>query len=362
MRFIKLPWDLYKNDKYWVAPLIFDVRNNLNPKKNPFFQHAEIEMFLAESNGKLVGRIAAIKNDNHNKFHKDKTGFFGFFETIDDEEVADLLLDTACTWCRDKGFDRIVGPVNPSTNDECGLLVDGFDSSPVIMMTYNPPHYAQKIDNFGFQKQNDLYAYYLSATVINDTKLMAKLERVAKIIKAKEGVVTRKLVMKDLANEIRRVEEIYNNAWEYNSNFFPMTTAEFDYIGKSLKAIVDPDFVIIAEVNGVPAGFSMSVPDLNQVLKKMNGRLFPFGIIKLMLGKKKIDMLRIIIMGVKHEFQKRGIDSVFYLETIKDGNRKGIKAGEISWVLDDNMPMRQTAENLGAHIYKTYRLYNKTLI
>jgi hypothetical protein len=167
--------------------------------------------------------------------------------------------------------------------------------------------------------------------------------------------------MKDLNNEIHRIEEVYNNAWEYNWGFVPMTTAEFDYIGKNIKAIVDPDFVIIAEINGVPAGFSLSIPDLNQVLKKMNGRLLPFGIFKLLSGKKKIDMVRIIIMGVKHEYQKKGIDSVFYLETIKEGNRKGIKAGEISWVLEDNMPMRQTAENLGAYIYKTYRIFSKTL-
>ena len=361
MRFIKLPWKLYKNDKFWVAPLIFDVRNNLNPKKNPFFQHSEMDLFLAESNGKPVGRIAAIKNDNHNSFHKDKTGFFGFFETIDDEEVSDLLLDTACGWCKDKGFDKIMGPMNPSTNDECGLLVNGFDSNPVIMMTYNPPHYEKKITDFGFSKEKDLYAYYIPVEVIKNEKLMAKLERVAKIIRSREGVVTRKVNMKDLNNEIHRIEEVYNNAWEYNWGFVPMTTAEFDYIGKNIKAIVDPDFVIIAEINGVPAGFSLSIPDLNQVLKKMNGRLLPFGIFKLLSGKKKIDMVRIIIMGVKHEYQKKGIDSVFYLETIKEGNRKGIKAGEISWVLEDNMPMRQTAENLGAYIYKTYRIFSKTL-
>jgi hypothetical protein len=362
MKFIKLPWELYKNDKFWVPPLLFDIRNNLNPKKNPFFLHSEMDLFLAESNGKLVGRIAAIKNDNHNSFHKEKTGFFGFFETIDDEEVSDLLLDTVCGWCKDRGLDTVVGPVSPSTNDECGLLIDGFDSSPVVMMSYNPRHYQQKIENFGFEKKNDLYAYYIPAEVIKDEKLMAKLERVARIIKSKEGVVTRKLVMKDLKNEVRRIEEVYNNAWEYNSNFVPMTTAEFDYAAKSFKAIVDPDYVIIAEINGAPAGFSMSIPDMNQVFKKMNGRLLPFGIFKLLSGKKKIDMVRIIIMGVKHEYQKRGIDSVFYLETIKEGNKKGVKGGEISWVLDDNIPMRQTAENLRAHIYKTYRLFKKTII
>jgi len=361
MRFIKLPWKIYGGDKYWVPPLIFDVRNNLNPDKNPFFEHAEVELFLAEKDGELAGRIAAIKNDNHNKFHKDKTGFFGFFETIDDQEVSDRLLETACEWCRNNGFDTIIGPVNPSINDECGLLVDGFDSSPVMLMTYNPKYYIGLIERFGFEKAKDLYAYYISAEVIKNEAVMSKLERIANIIKTKQNITTRKLNLKDLTNEVRKIEEMYNDAWEYNWGFVPMTSAEFDYVAKNLKAIVDPDFVIFAEQNGVPAGFSLSMPDINQVLKNLNGRLFPFGIFKFISGKKKIDLVRIIIMGVKKALQKRGIDSVFYLETIKEGVRKGYRGGEISWVLEDNMPMRQTSENLGAYIYKTYRIYSKPL-
>src|SRR2546428_5178133 len=188
MRFIKLPWKIYGGDKYWVPPLIFDVRNNLNPDKNPFFEHAEVELFLAERDGELAGRIAAIKNDNHNKFHKDKTGFFGFFETIDDQEVSDRLLETACEWCRNKGFDTIIGPVNPSINDECGLLVDGFDSSPVMLMTYNPKYYIGLIERFGVEKATDLDAYYISAEVIKNEAVMSKLERIANIIKTKQNI------------------------------------------------------------------------------------------------------------------------------------------------------------------------------
>ncbi len=361
MKFIKLPWKIYKDDKYWVAPLVFDVRNNLNPNKNPFFKHAEVDLFLAEKDGEVVGRIAAIKNDNHNKFHNDKTGFFGFFETIDDKEISDLLLAKACEWCKAKGFDKIMGPVNPSTNDECGLLVDGFDASPVMLMTYNPKHYIQKIEGFGFSKEKDLYAYFIPSEVINNEKMMAKLERIAKIIRSKENITIRKLSLKDLDNEIRKVESIYNDAWESNWGFVPMTSDEFDYVAKSLKAIVDTDFVFFAFVNDVPVGFSLTLPDINMVLKKMNGRLFPFGIFKLLAGKKKINVLRVLIMGVKHEYQKRGIDSIFYLETIKAGNRKNYKGAEISWILEDNLAMKQTAEKLGAYIYKTYRIYNKSL-
>lgn len=362
MQFIKLPWQLYTGDQNWVPPLIFDVRKNLDPKRNPFFQHAEMDMFLAEKDGKLVGRIAAIKNDNHNNFHKDKAGFFGFFETIDDEEVSDLLLDTACEWVKAKGFNEILGPVNPSTNDECGLLIDGFNSPPVFLMTYNPKHYQAKIEGFGFDKAKDLYAYYIPSEVINNRKVMDKLERMAELIKKRNDVTTHKLNMKDLPNEVRKIEEVYNSAWESNWGFVPITTAEFDYLAESLKMVVDPDLVMFAEVAGKPAGFTLSLPDFNQVLKKVNGRLLPFGFLKILTGKKKIDFLRVIIMGVKPEYQKKAIDSVFYLETIKNGNKNGYTGAEISWVLEDNMPMRMTAEKLGAHIYKTYRIYRKDLI
>ena len=230
-----------------------------------------------------------------------------------------------------------------------------------MLMTYNPKYYIGLIERFGFEKAKDLYAYYISAEVIKNEAVMSKLERIANIIKTKQNITTRKLNLKDLTNEVRKIEEMYNDAWEYNWGFVPMTSAEFDYVAKNLKAIVDPDFVIFAEQNGLPAGFSLSMPDINQVLKNLNGRLFPFGIFKFISGKKKIDLVRIIIMGVKKALQKRGIDSVFYLETIKEGVRKGYRGGEISWVLEDNMPMRQTSENLGAYIYKTYRIYSKPL-
>lgn len=362
MRFIKFPWQIYKGNNYWVPPLLFDVRNNLNTKKNPFYKHSEIELFLAEKeDGTLAGRIAAIKNDNHNKFHNDKAGFFGFFETIDDNDVSDLLLDTACNWCKNKGFDTIIGPVNPSTNDECGLLVDCFDQSPVLLTTYNPPYYKEMLESFGFEKGNDLFAYYIPADVIRNEKIMNKLERMAKLIKSKENVTTRKLSMKDLDNEVKRIEAVYNDAWEKNWGFVPLTTEEFEFLKKNLKALVDPDIVFFAEVDGDPAGFSLALPDYNQIFKKLNGRIFPFGVFKILIGKKKIDVMRVWAMGIRYKYQKRGIDSIFYLETIKEGNRKGYKAGDISWVLEDNAPMRQTAEKLGAYIYKTYRIYKKSL-
>ena len=362
MKFIKLPWSLYKDEKYWVPPLIFDVRNNLNTVKNPFYRHSEIDLFLAEKDGNVVGRIAAIKNDNHNKFHEDKSGFFGFFESINDADVSGKLFETACNWCKNKGLDTIIGPVNPSTNDECGLLVDGFNYEPVFLTPYNPEYYKKLVEGFGFKKGNDLYAYYIPADVIKDEKIMNKLERVAGLIKKKEGIVTRKVNMKDLDGEIRRIEEVYNDAWEKNWGFVPLTTEEFDFFKKNLKAIVDPDIVFFADIDGEAAGFSLALPDYNQIFKKLNGRIFPFGIIKLLTGKKKINVMRVWAMGIRYKYQKRGIDSVFYLETIKEGNRKGYKGAEISWVLEDNLPMRQTSEKLGAYIYKTFRIYSKNLL
>ncbi|MCX7877852.1 MAG: hypothetical protein N2510_04325 [Ignavibacteria bacterium] len=361
MEFIKLPWSIYKGNEYWVPPLIFDVRKNLDPKRNPFFKHSEIQLFIAEKNGRFAGRIAAIKNNNHNNFHKDKAGFFGFFECENDQDVADLLLDTACQWINDKGLDKVYGPVNPSTNDEMGFLLEGFDSSPVLMMPYNPKYYLDFAEKYGLKKAKDLYAYYIPAEVIKDEKVMNKLERMAELIKKRSDVTTRFINMKDLNNEVRKIEEIYNSAWENNWGFVPLTTEEFDYMADSLKMVVDPELVIFAEVNGKPAGFSLSLPDFNQVLKKLNGRVLPFGFIKLITAKKKIDLLRVIIMGVKPEYQKRGIDSVFYLETIKNGVKNGYKGAEISWVLEDNMPMVMTAEKLGAYIYKKYRIYEKNL-
>lgn len=356
--FIKLPWKIYQNNKFWVPPLLFDIKNNLDPNKNPFFKHAEVEFFLAFNDDKPVGRIAAIKNDLHNEFHKENIGFFGFFECIDDQEIANLLFNAVIDFCKQKGLTKTVGPMNPSTNDECGLLIDAFDQSPVFLMPYNHSYYKELIEKYGFIKEKDLLAYFINADVINNEKMMAKLERMSNMIKSKQGITIRKLNLKDFNNEIRRVEEIYNDAWEYNWGFVPMTTEEFDYMAKNLKAIVDTDFVVFAEVNGVPAGFSLSLPDFNFVLKKLNGRLFPFGIFKMLYYKSKIDIYRVITMGVKKEFQKRGIDSVFYLEAITCGNKKKLKGAEISWVLEDNMVMRQTAEKLGSQVYKTYRTYS----
>jgi GNAT superfamily N-acetyltransferase len=360
-QFIKFPWKIYENDAYWVPPLLFDVKNNLDKKKNPFYDHSKMEMWLAEKEGKLAGRIAAIVNENHNKYYNDKVGFFGFFECVNDKDVSKLLFDTASEYLKENEMEVIRGPVNPSTNDECALLIDGFDSSPVMLMPYNPKYYVSLIEEYGFEKAKDLYALYIGADVINNEELMKRLKRISDMIIKKEKLTLRKVNLSDFNNEVQRIREVYNNAWQENWGFVPMTEDEFKHVAKNLKPIADEDFILFAEKDGKPIGFSLCLPDINQVLKDLNGRLFPFGIFKFLKNKKKIDVLRVIIMGVNVEYHRKGIDAIFYQHIIKTGYKRNIKAGEISWVLEDNYAMVQAAEKLGAHIYKTYRIFDKKL-
>lgn len=359
MNFIKFPWIIYRNDKNWVPPLIFDVKNNLDIEKNPFFKHAKIKLFLAYKNDKIAGRISSIINHNHNNKFKDRTGFWGHFECINDQEIADTLFKSAAKHLSSEGMDLMRGPINLSTNDEVGLLVNSFDKPPVIMMTYNPEYYVSLIENFGFKKVKDIFAYLMTEELVKTNKAsMAKLERISNLVLKRENLVVRKLRMSEIENELMKVKEIYNKAWVDNWGFVPMTEDEFKYIVKIFKPIVDPDLVYFAEHNGKPVGFSLSIPDMNQVIKKLNGRLFPFGIFKFLANRKKINRIRIIIMGVINEFQRKGIDAVFIRDTITEGMKKKYNEAEISWVLEDNIPMVQTAINLGAKQYKTYRIYD----
>jgi len=360
-QFLKFPWKIYKDDPHWVPPLLFDVKNNLDKKKNPFYKHAKMEMWLAEKDGKTAGRIAAIVNYNHNKYYNDKIGFLGFFECINDKDVSRMLFDTASEFLKKNGMEVMRGPVNPSTNDECALLIDGFDSSPVVLMPYNPKYYAALIEDYGFGKAKDFYALVIYSEVIQNEEMMKRLERISKMIIKKENLSIRNVNLKDFANEVQRIREVYNNAWQDNWGFVPMNEDEFKHVAKILKPIAVEDFIIMAEKDGKLVGFSLSLPDINQVTKDLNGRLFPFGVIKFLKNRKKINLLRVIIMGVNVEYHRKGIDAIFYQETIKAGNRKNYKGAEISWVLEDNHAMIQAAEKLGAKKYKTYRIYDKKL-
>ena len=358
MKFIKFPWKIYKNNPNWVPPLIFDVKNNLDTKKNPFYTHSKIELFLAYREGEICGRIGAMVNDNHNKFHEDKVGFFGFYECINDKEISKALFDAARVFLISEGKNIMRGPVNPSTNDEVGVLVDGFNLPPVILTTYNPEYYNALLEDYGFKKAMNLFAYQLTDALIKDKARMDKLERVSQVVLKRENLKIRKINLKDFDKEINILHEIYNKAWEKNWGFVPMTKEEFIHVGKMLKAIVDTDLVYIAESEGKPVAFSLTFPDFNEVFIKMNGRLFPFGVIKFLLNKNKIKGIRVFAMGIIKEFQKKGIEAVFIRNTIIEAIGKGYQKADISWVLEDNLPMVQTAVNLGADQYKTYRLYD----
>ena len=357
MRFIKLQWKIYKDNRYWVPPLIMDRKKILDTKKNPFFQHAEIEMFLAEHNGELVGRIAGIKNDLHNKTHNDRVGFFGFFECINDQAVANALFDAAKGWLKSKGLDTMRGPANPSSNDEWGMLLEGFDDEPRLLMTFNPKYYLDLCENYGLYKVKDLYAWKLeSDKVLNSDKL----RRVQEIAKNRAGLKITQLDMKNFAKELEKVKYVYNKAWAPNWGFVPMTDAELDAMAKDLKPLVDAKLVLFGEIDDKLIGFALTILDYNQIFKSMNGHLFPFNFLKLYTQKKKITWSRIITLGIIPEYQKRGLDSVFYWETVNRAREMGIKLGEASWILEDNEMMNRGAGEgvMNGELYKKYRIYD----
>ncbi len=353
--FIKLPWKIYKNDPNWVPPLISQQKANFDKKKHPFFEHSEADFFIARKGKELVGTIVAILNNRHNKVHEENVGFFGFFETVQDYNVAEKLLDTVMDWAKSKKLDYIRGPENYSQNEVSGLVVDGFDSPPAILMAHNPPYYKDFLEQYGFTKAMDMWAYCMD----KDTQIPERLIKVVERIKARSDVTFRNINKKILNKEVEKVKYVYNHAWEKNWGFVPLTDREIDHIADELKPIVDPDIVFFAEKDGEPIGFSLAAPDINQALQKINGRLFPFGIFKLLYHARKINRLRVIIMGVVKEYRNKGIDSVFYLDTYRKGVEKGYNWGEFSWILETNDPMNTALRNIGAKVYKTYRIYEK---
>ncbi|HEY4756238.1 MAG TPA: hypothetical protein VIH28_09295 [Ignavibacteriaceae bacterium] len=334
--------------------MIMDRKKFFNTSKNPFFKHAEMQLFLAKKNDEVVGRIAAIKNDLHNQNHNDKVGFFGFFECVNDQQIANLLFDSAKQWLKDKGLTAMRGPANPSSNDEYGLLIEGFDDSPRILMTYNPEYYMNLCENYGLVKAKDLNAFKLETDKVLSSE---KLKRVADIAQKRSGLKISQLDMKNFDAELDKVKYVYNKAWAPNWGFVPMTEDEIDAMAKDLKSIIEPSLVLFGEIDGKLVGFALVLLDYNFIFKQMNGRLFPFGIIKLFTQKKKIPWSRIITLGIIPEYQKRGLDAVFYYEIVTRAAKINIFLGEASWVLEDNNMMNRGLEVMNAHAYKKYRIY-----
>jgi len=356
MQFIKLPFKIYKNDPNWVPHLISERKEFFDKAKNPFYRAAKTRLFLARKNSQYIGRIATCINYNHNEYHQEKTGFFGFFDVIEEYEVAKVLFKVALITIKAEGMDQMIGPLNFSTNHEIGMLTEGYDSPPAIMMTYNKPYYNDFAEQFGLRKAKDLLAFRIFHTAEFDPRIL----RICEKIKTRDNIRLRTLDIKDFDNEVERINDVYNKAWSKNWGFVPMSKDEFRYAARDMKQIVDPDMVFIAEANGQPVGFSLSLPNINQALIHTNGRLFPAGLAKLLWHtkvKNKIDSIRIITMGIVPEYQKRGIDTLFYVETFKISTGKGYKWGEMSWILEDNFAMVRASEQMDAKVYKKYRIY-----
>jgi hypothetical protein len=354
--FIELPYRLYRNDPNWVPPLRRDVRELIDPEKHPFHQHATVELFLAKRDGEVVGRIAAVRNELQLKTHNDRTGFFGLFETIKDKAVSHALLDAARAWLVERGLDNMRGPASFSLNEEAGLLVDGFDGPPVVMMTYNPPWYADLLEEYGLRKSKDLLAYWWA-----DAKPTARLMKAAHKLKERYKVSLRTLDKKNFWNDVALVRRIYNDAWQYNWGHIPMTKAELDYMARQLKPVVEPTLVVFAEVNGELAGFGLALPDFNVALKQMGGSLFPFGWAKALWYSRKIKTARTITLGVLEKYRRSGVSELIELELMINAQKKGIVNAEFSWVLEDNKMMRTPLEKMGAVVYRTYRMYDMAI-
>ncbi len=357
--FLRLPYRIYDGDSNWVAPLLRDVRKMFDPRKHPFYQHSEVQPFVAYENGRAVGRIAAIHNRNHVAFHEEPVGFFGFFECVDDPAVAGALFERAGSWLRERGLETMRGPASFSTNEEAGLLVQGFDLPPVVMMPYNPAYYVDLVEGAGFVKAKDLIAYHLGTSIAPES-LVTREERLARRL----GVKVRTLNLKDFDNELRRVQDLYNRSWERNWGFVPMTDAEVEHMASELKPLVKmtPQQVIFVErENGETIGFALWLRDYNRALKHARGRLFPFGLPKVLWHMRGIDYCRALTLGLVPEARGQGIDNLLILALFREGRGAGIMGGEFSWILEDNVAMRKPLERIGSIVNKTYRMYDRPI-
>ncbi len=333
----------------------------LNAQKSPFLKHSEADYFLARSaEGKIVGRIAAIQNNNYTQFTGDKAGFFGFFDVENDFETAQALLDTASRWLRERGFDRVIGPVNFSTNETCGVLIEHFQEPPFVLTTYNYPYYAELLERYGFVKHVDLLSYELDPGFLTPEMedMAARLE--ARL--ARRGITIRTLDMKHFDRELENFLPIYNASWDKNMGFVPMTEAELRQMGKDLKMAVDPDFVFFAEQDGKTIGAGITIPNLNEIFIKIKrGRLFPTGVFRFLFGRKSIKSVRIIALGILPEYRRTGLDMCMYVRSYQAALRKGIRRGEASWILENNDLMNRALVQIGGKVFRKHRLYEKPL-
>ncbi|WP_417736420.1 N-acetyltransferase [Rosistilla oblonga] len=358
-QFLSLPWQIYRGDENWIPPIRSHQREMVNFKPHPFYQDAEIQTFLAARGNKVVGRIAALVNHAHNRQFDEQRGFFGFFECEDDQEAATGLFEAAAKWLADKGMDAMRGPVNPSLNYECGLLIDGFDRPPTFMMTYNRPYYPTLVESFGLAKVEDLYAYDVELSMLDnlDPKLKFVVEEVARRFE----VETRPLSRKNFMSDVRLFLDIYNKSLVNTWGYVPLSEAEIDHQSKQLRMLVTPEMTSIASIKGKPIGACFGLLDYNPLIKKIDGKLFPFGWLRLLLGRRHLKRARLLSTNVLPEYQRWGLGVVTIYRILPDALKFGLTEGELSWVLESNQLSRASIERGGAQITKTYRLYDRDL-
>lgn len=359
--FIDFPHDLYERDPNYVPELFIAQRDLLTPGKHPFHEHSQTQLFLAYNQRKIVGRIAAIINYNHNQFNYANDGFFGFFDCVDDSEISNMLFQHAEAWLKSKGVSTIIGPTNFSTNETCGILTKGFGSPPVAMMPYNKSYYSALIKKSGFVKKVDLIAYRFGESGYDDKSLKVKEAFLKRL--ANKGISIRPVNKRNFDREVAAIQEVYNKAWDRNLGFVPMTNEEFSYLAKDIKYVLDTDFCMVAEKDGKVIGFALAIPDINQLLINIKrGRLMPWGIFKLLFGLKKINGIRIIALGVVEGYRKLGIEACFYGNIIEAYRKKKFKYAEASWILEHNDLMNLGIKKIKGDPYKQYRIFEKALV
>lgn len=362
-RFIRVPWYVNREhhpSEHWVPPLLMDRRDYLNPDKNPFFEHVQAAFWVARVGGRDVARVAAVIDADYIKFHGEQTGYLGMFECPDDPALARQLIDRAASWLKERGMTRMIGPLELSTNYISGVLVDAFDRDPGINMPYNPPYYDRLLKDCGMTKAKDLLHWGLDPK----QPVPERVVRVADKMAERRGVKIRTMSFADWDAEVLRTLEIYNDAWEKNWGFVPIGEKEYLHIAKDLKMVLHPDFAILAEVGGQPAAFVLTVQNVNPIMKKLDGKLFPFGIFRLLWDMKvrpKITSGRLILLGIKSQFRGQGIDSLLFLATHRAAVKQGWTAGEIGWTLEDNFKVNSAIKSMGGFQIATYRVYGKDL-
>ena len=356
--FIGLPWRIYAGYSKWVPPLKKEVRRMLDPRKHPFWEFSERILFLARRGSETVGRIAGIIDYHYNQFHKEKMGIWGFFECAADPEAAAALFSSVETWALQKGMTFLRGPLSPSMNYETGLLIEGFDYPPVVGMTYNPPYYLRLIESCGLTKEKDLLAFLIDG----EYRLPDWIERLAERTAQKKGVRIRHVDPKHLDAEFALIREIYNDSWSGNWGFVPLTDNEMRDIQKSVKPFADPDLVFFMYYDDEPAAVCVIFPDINPLLKHLNGRISPLGLFKALIGWRKIRGLRLLMLGIKEKYRQLGLPMLAFHHIYEVARQqKKYRNLEMGWTLEDNESVNALTMETGARIYKKYRIFRKSL-